>query len=577
MKRGLSFTIVIIILSMIFIVSINSVSATTITTDNEINTTGNLTLGHKITFTLGQIIDNLMSGWIRVTGNLNVTGNISSPIGRTATFTIAASDSSERSRLQADFVCDGINDEVEIKTAIDALPDFGGKVVLLEGNFVINSSINLSDTSSNNYVTLEGQGDGTVIKIADGNSISMSAIRVEGRLTTSNVIHDISLHNFRIDGNKDNVTGILYNGIITDDANYVNIEDITLENGGGTDGYGIAILTTTNVEISNVRKGNFAVNTIEIRDSEDVIVTDSYIEKRIEIYTTSNNIMIKGNIFNNSKIVPSTLDNGETINNLQIVDNFFDMTSSGSNAAIAPRYVDGLLISGNYFSVKDSPGVTFPSDEINNVNINSNTFIVNGAGMAVSIAGDNGTISNNVIKCVDGAACMGIDTTSGTTPENWIISGNNIGGSVASSIAGIRIQTGNNMRVYSNNIYNFPSAKGIYIKNSETTNTIVKRNAVTNVGILLTNEGTGTIIKFNEGYITEKSGNATITSGITTVAVTHGLSTTPSQNNILVTPLNNLTNAVNYWVSDVGSSTFTINLNQDPGTDVAFAWKIGSY
>ena len=578
MKRGVGFTIAIVTLLILFIINTNFVSATTTTTDNEITTTGNLTLGHKITFTLGQIIDNLISEWIGITINLNVTGNISSPIGRAATFTIAANDSLERSKLQADFVCDGINDEIEIKEAIDTLSDIGGKIILLEGNFIINSQINLTDMTNNSYVTLEGQGDGTVIKIADGNSISMSAIYVEGR-TKSDVVHDTTLRNFKIDGNKNNVTGEVYNGILIDDSNYVTVEDVTLVDGGGTgtDGNGIIILTSTNIEISKIRKGNFVGDTIEIRDSENVIIKDSYIEKRMEIYTTSNNIIIKGNIFNNSKLVPSTLDNGETMNNLQIVDNFFDMTSSGSNAAIAPRYVDGLLISGNYFSVKDSPGVTFPSDEISNVNIVGNTFVVNGTGMGVSIAGDNGTISNNVIKCVSGAACMGIDTTGGTTPENWIISGNSIGGSSSASVAGIRIQVGNNIRLYDNNIYNFPSAKGIYVKNAGTTNTVIKRNIITNVGTLINNEGTGTIIKFNEGYLTEKSGNATITSGSTTVAVTHGLSMTPSQNDISITPLSDLTDAINYWVSGVGSSTFTINLDQNPGANVAFAWQIGSY
>ena len=577
MKRGLGLIILVFAILIFFIISINSASADTIITDNEINTTGNLTIGSKITFILGEVIDNLLGGWLKITGNLNVTGNISSPIGRTATFTIATNDSLERSKLQADYVCDGMNDELEIKAAIDALPDSGGKIVLLEGTFIINASINLSDTDSNNYVTLEGQGDGTVIKIADGNDLSMSAIRAEGRLTTSNVIHDVAFRNFKIDGNADSVSGALYNGIITDDANYVVIEDITLVDGGGTDGYGLAILTTTNIEISKIRKGNFAVNTMEIRDSEDVMIKDSYIEKRLEIYTTSNNIMIEGNIFNNSRLVPSTLDNGETMNNLQIVDNFFDMTSSGSNAAIAPRYIDGLLISGNYFSVVDSPGVTFGSDEVTNVNIVGNTFVVKGTGSGVSIAGDNGTISNNVVKCIAGAACLGIDTTGGTTPENWIISGNTIGGSAAASIAGIRIQVGNNIRVYDNNIYNFPSAKGIYVKNAATTNTVIKRNIITNAGTLLTNEGTGTIIKFNEGYITENSGNATVTSGSTTVAVTHGLSATPSQNRISVTPLSNLSNAFRFWVSNVGSSTFTINLDIDPGADVDFSWQIGSY
>ena len=35
----------------------------------------NLTLGQRITFALGEIIDNLVDGWVRVTGGLNVTGN----------------------------------------------------------------------------------------------------------------------------------------------------------------------------------------------------------------------------------------------------------------------------------------------------------------------------------------------------------------------------------------------------------------------------------------------------------------------------------------------------------------------
>jgi len=36
--------------------------------------TGNLTLGQKITFAFGEIIDNLVDGWITITGNHNVTG-----------------------------------------------------------------------------------------------------------------------------------------------------------------------------------------------------------------------------------------------------------------------------------------------------------------------------------------------------------------------------------------------------------------------------------------------------------------------------------------------------------------------
>jgi len=42
----------------------------------DVNITGNLTLGEKISFTLGGVIDNLVNGWIRITGGLNVTDNI---------------------------------------------------------------------------------------------------------------------------------------------------------------------------------------------------------------------------------------------------------------------------------------------------------------------------------------------------------------------------------------------------------------------------------------------------------------------------------------------------------------------
>jgi len=45
-------------------------------TNNDISNTTNLTLGEKITFTLGEVIDNIIDGWITITGGLNVTENI---------------------------------------------------------------------------------------------------------------------------------------------------------------------------------------------------------------------------------------------------------------------------------------------------------------------------------------------------------------------------------------------------------------------------------------------------------------------------------------------------------------------
>lgn len=44
-------------------------------TDEDISNTTNLTIGEKITFSFGEIIDNLINGWVRITGNLDVTGD----------------------------------------------------------------------------------------------------------------------------------------------------------------------------------------------------------------------------------------------------------------------------------------------------------------------------------------------------------------------------------------------------------------------------------------------------------------------------------------------------------------------
>lgn len=49
---------------------------------------------------------------------------------RTATLVVAASDSSAKSKAQADYVCDGIADNVEIQAAIDAITDVGEIAVL---------------------------------------------------------------------------------------------------------------------------------------------------------------------------------------------------------------------------------------------------------------------------------------------------------------------------------------------------------------------------------------------------------------------------------------------------------------
>ena len=115
------------------------------------------------------IISDLQGKFLNIiTGNLTVSGNLTAKTGRVATLTVAASNSSAISKAQADYVCDGTDDQVEIQTAIDAVNDRGGGVVqLLEGDFYVKTSsrmylrskVSLKGTQGTRFHEVSGASD----------------------------------------------------------------------------------------------------------------------------------------------------------------------------------------------------------------------------------------------------------------------------------------------------------------------------------------------------------------------------------------------------------------------------------
>ena len=73
------------------------------------------------------------------------------PTGRGATYVVAASNASAASLAQADYVCDGTNDEVELQAANDAAA--GGTVQVMDGTYNIQTSDLMIDNC-----TMVGQG-----------------------------------------------------------------------------------------------------------------------------------------------------------------------------------------------------------------------------------------------------------------------------------------------------------------------------------------------------------------------------------------------------------------------------------
>ena len=80
---------------------------------------------------------------------------VSSSSANATTFIVAANNSLHQHT--ADFICDGIDDQVEIQAAIDALPIINryksGKIVLLEGTFYISATIQIHGS-----LMIEGMG-----------------------------------------------------------------------------------------------------------------------------------------------------------------------------------------------------------------------------------------------------------------------------------------------------------------------------------------------------------------------------------------------------------------------------------
>jgi len=106
-----------------------------------------------------------------------------------------------------DYVCDGVNDQVEINQAITDLSALGGGTVLLRrGTYDIRDQINLAS-----YIVVTGEGYATLLRIPDAFNANLPVFY---GLNISNVL----ISDLRIDGNRANQTvgeqyGFYFSGV----------------------------------------------------------------------------------------------------------------------------------------------------------------------------------------------------------------------------------------------------------------------------------------------------------------------------------------------------------------------------
>lgn len=121
------------------------------------------------------------------------------------------------------------------------------------------------------------------------------------------------------------------------------------------------------------------------------------------------------------------------------------------------------------------------------------------------------------------------------------------------------------------------NAMGIFLGGGAGDHFNINNNYVTgnttNYGGVSLITGTNVVVAGNDGIPTATSGTATVLSGTTSIVVTHGLAATPTLPQISITPQGTLGAAARFWISGPTATQFTINVDVNPATNVAFSWQ----
>ena len=369
---------------------------------------------------------------------------------RSATIVIAASNSSAKSKAQADYVCDGIADNEEIMAAINALPTAGGCVTLMEGTYqladriypttkktnmwligygaklvapstTVNYPINFHSTYKHDSIHIRG------IEI-DGNGTSTGGIRISASnsdvidcyvhnvaagvgmfvWSESGILSNVTLENNRIVGTPTTMTyGIQTAGTVEDIKISKNRIENTMFNGIAAYG-GPTTEIAQNIIISGNRVINTGHSAIAASPSSYGIISNNIIsdipyadEAGIEIEyklshgtDTSHHYTIVGNVVYNCNWGIATHNRDDEVvkdpHDITIIGN----TVSDCTVGINLLYGNGIVVSGN--------------------NLEGNaTQIMKGAGVDAKIYGNTGYVTENTGTATITATTTTVEVTHG--------------------------------------------------------------------------------------------------------------------------------------------------------------------
>jgi parallel beta-helix repeat protein len=295
---------------------------------------------------------------------------------QSATLVIAAVDSQSTER--ADYVCDGVADEVQINLAVTDLNGVGGRIILLEGNYAIAASIVLDDD-----ITLEGQGFYSIINATT--EITMIAATNKSRILIKNLklhgaggslqyhhgivitggegcgiincwVENVSSHQIEMqshtEGRVINCISIDSTMLVTGWGIYMGASNSMLVLGNvvtGNRSKGIRFVTTTLSVIKNNVVRNNGLYGIELSfNSDDNIISDNVSEGHtangVRLRNDCNSNIISSNRAKNNASSEIVIEHADCDNNLVhgnhcLGTHAFAIQDNGTNTTLADNVV----------------------------------------------------------------------------------------------------------------------------------------------------------------------------------------------------------------------------------------------
>lgn len=276
--------------------------------------------------------------WVRFKEKLN--GKANTRVARK----VVGTSANGWTAADCDYLCDGTADEVEINAAINALPETGGEVILLDGTYTIAAQIKVGVAN----VTLRGNGNGTTIVrgfdasrmiYVSYSNVTVEKLKLDGAkatytdtsnhgiysLAAKTTVRNCTVADCAGDGIYlsteygkaigNTVTGCA-SGIYASGEQCILSNNILLEN----DSYGLSIQDNHIVATCNIAKLNgtanmymfYALNCTITGNDFSVIDGDSVTPKAIYLYGSYSD----DNIIVNNQVGVGTVDGGSGTGNI---------------------------------------------------------------------------------------------------------------------------------------------------------------------------------------------------------------------------------------------------------------------